>query len=109
MPMYHIGGGAVTSFGRLAYRGTFVILPGFDPALMLEVFETYRGTHTLVVPTMLIALLEHLNAAGTTIIIVITHDHTIATRLPRRIDMLDGRIVADTAGDAQPTFTGGPT
>ena len=59
MPMYHIGGGAVTAFGTLAYRGTFVILPGFDPALMLEAFETYRGTHTLVVPTMLIALLEH--------------------------------------------------
>jgi fatty-acyl-CoA synthase len=59
MPMYHIGGGAVTAFGTLAYRGTFVILPGFDPALMLEAFETYRGTHALVVPTMLIALLEH--------------------------------------------------
>ena len=59
MPMYHIGGGAVTSFGTLAHRGTFVILPRFDPALMLEAFETYRGTHTLVVPTMLIALLEH--------------------------------------------------
>ena len=26
---------------------------------MLEAFETFRGTHTLVVPTMLIALLEH--------------------------------------------------
>jgi len=36
MPMYHIGGGAVTSFGTLAHRGTFVILPGFDPALMLD-------------------------------------------------------------------------
>lgn len=59
MPMYHIGGGAVTSFGVLAKRGTFVLLPGFDPALVLEAFETYRGTHSLVVPTMLIALLEH--------------------------------------------------
>ncbi|HEY0620045.1 MAG TPA: AMP-binding protein [Kribbella sp.] len=59
MPMYHIGGGAVTSFGAWAKRGTFVILPGFDPGLMLEAFETYRGTHTLVVPTMLIALLDH--------------------------------------------------
>src|SRR5262249_53415289 len=44
MPMYHVGGGAVTSFGILAKRGTFVLLPGFDPALMLEAFETYRGT-----------------------------------------------------------------
>jgi fatty-acyl-CoA synthase len=59
MPMYHIGGGAVTSFGIWAKRGTFVILPGFEPGLLLEAFEAYRGTHTLVVPTMLIALLDH--------------------------------------------------
>jgi fatty-acyl-CoA synthase len=59
MPMYHIGGGAVTSFGAWAKRGTFVILPGFDPAHVLEAFETYRGTHSLLVPTMLIAILDH--------------------------------------------------
>jgi fatty-acyl-CoA synthase len=59
MPMYHIGGGAVTSFGAWAKRGTFVILPGFNPGHLLEAFETYRGTHTLVVPTMLVALLDH--------------------------------------------------
>ena len=59
MPMYHIGGGAVTSFGAWAKRGTFVILPGFDPATILEAFESYAGTHTLVVPTMLIAMLDH--------------------------------------------------
>ena len=59
MPMYHIGGGAVTSFGAWAKRGTFVVLPGFDPAHVLEAFETYRGTHALLVPTMLIAVLDH--------------------------------------------------
>ncbi|GAB3002971.1 AMP-binding protein [Amycolatopsis acidiphila] len=59
MPMYHIGGGAVTSFGAWAKRGTFVILPGFEAGLLLEALETYRGTHTLVVPTMLIAMLDH--------------------------------------------------
>jgi fatty-acyl-CoA synthase len=59
MPMYHIGGGAVTSFGAWAKRGTFVILPGFDPGTLLEALESYGGTHTLVVPTMLIAMLDH--------------------------------------------------
>jgi putative ABC transport system ATP-binding protein len=43
----------------------------------------------------LLALLEQLHAAGTTIV-VITHDEHIAARMPRRVEMLDGRIVSDT-------------
>jgi len=43
----------------------------------------------------LLALLEELNAEGTTII-VITHDHAVADRMRRRIEVLDGRIVSDS-------------
>ena len=38
--------------------GTQGLLPYFDPALMLDMFEQERGTSALAVPTMLIAMLE---------------------------------------------------
>jgi len=43
-----------------------------------------------------LALFSRLNAYGVTIVII-THDRSIAARLPRQIEMLDGQIVTDTA------------
>ena len=44
----------------------------------------------------ILTLLAELNADGATIV-VITHDRGLAARLPRQVEMLDGRIVSDTA------------
>jgi len=46
-------------------------------------------------PTGNLELLEELNRDGTTIV-VITHDRELAARLPRRVEVRDGRIVSDT-------------
>ena len=47
----------------------------------------------------ILALFDDLHDAGVTIV-VITHDRDIAERMPRRIEMLDGRIVSDSADEA---------
>ncbi len=49
----------------------------------------------------ILELLRALNELGTTVV-VITHDQGIAARLPRRMEIRDGRMVHDELHDAQP-------
>lgn len=58
MPLFHIGGSVVTELGTINARGTYVVVPAFDPDSMLDIIESERGNATLVVPTMIIAMLE---------------------------------------------------
>jgi putative ABC transport system ATP-binding protein len=65
-----------------------------QPAILLA--DEPTGNLDQATGNSLIQLLEQLNQAGTTIV-VITHDHQIADRLHRQVHVLDGRIVKDTA------------
>ena len=63
-----------------------------DPALVLA--DEPTGALDTANGRAILALLHSLNQAGTTIALI-THDRHIADELPRRVEILDGRIRSD--------------
>src|SRR6185369_15615382 len=66
------------------------------PAIVLA--DEPSGNLDSATGASIMELIRELNAAGATIV-MITHDGGLADQLPRRIRMLDGRVVADTGLD----------
>ena len=65
MPLFHTGGCVCCVIGAVSRGATQVLVEAFEPGLVLELFETYRGSAMVGVPTMLIAMMEHPRFADT--------------------------------------------
>jgi putative ABC transport system ATP-binding protein len=63
------------------------------PAIVLA--DEPTGNLDSTTGEQIMALIEELNGQGATIV-VITHEHAIADRCPRRIQLLDGRVISDS-------------
>jgi putative ABC transport system ATP-binding protein len=73
-----------------------------EPAIILA--DEPTGNLDQSTGRSILALFEALNERGATIV-VITHDTAVARRMPRRIEMLDGRVVSDTTASVIATGT----
>ena len=58
MPLCHVGG-QVVAVQLCQSLATTVLVPSFEPGLVLDLVESERATLTCGVPTMLLALIEH--------------------------------------------------
>ncbi len=57
-PLFHVAGGSRV-FTTTVAGGTHAVIPRFEPDLFLEAIARFKVTITVVVPTMLNALLQH--------------------------------------------------
>jgi putative ABC transport system ATP-binding protein len=76
-----------------------------QPAIVLA--DEPTGNLDQATGQSILALIDRLHRAGSTIV-VITHDHAIAERMPRKVEILDGHIVADTGPAASTDPRRGP-
>jgi acyl-CoA synthetase (AMP-forming)/AMP-acid ligase II len=89
MPLFHTSGSAMAVLGCAAMRATYVLCQSFDPELMLQSLQDWRGDCLVGVPTMLIAIAEHPRFAEFDISscsLIMSGGSTVPSDLVRRLE-----------------------
>jgi fatty-acyl-CoA synthase len=104
MPMHHVGGSVSVALSVLSAGATLVVVPAFDPGAVLDLLERARATIIGLVPTMLLALLEHPNFSTTdlgALRIVQSGGSVVPTALIRRTEASFGVAVVNAYGQSE--------
>ncbi|NNC81125.1 MAG: AMP-binding protein, partial [Acidimicrobiales bacterium] len=65
MPLFHTAGSAMGMLGSVTTQCTQILVPAFEPALVLRLIETYKANGMMGVPTMMLGLMEDPSFAQT--------------------------------------------
>jgi acyl-CoA synthetase (AMP-forming)/AMP-acid ligase II len=104
MPYFHVAGAGMITLGLVQTLGTHVVMPRFDPALMLELTEKHRGTLIGGVPTMLTALLAHPSRAArdlSSVRLALAGGATVPPELVQRVEAAFGIPFVLTFGQTE--------
>jgi fatty-acyl-CoA synthase len=110
MPLFHTAGCVLLTLGPVQGLFTQVLVPGFDPGLVLRLCESERSAMFGGVPTMMLAMLDHPDFAGrdlSSIRCAYGGGATFAPDLVRRVESALGAPMSITFAqtEASPSIT----
>jgi fatty-acyl-CoA synthase len=110
MPLFHTAGCVLLTLGPVQHLVTQVLVPGFDPGLVLHLLETEHSALFGGVPTMILAQLTHPAFAGTdtsSVRCTFSGGATVPPSLVRRVESVLGRPFSITFAqtEASPCIT----
>jgi acyl-CoA synthetase (AMP-forming)/AMP-acid ligase II len=110
MPLFHTAGCVLMTLGPVQHLACQVVVPGFEPGLVLSLIESEHSAMLGGVPTMLLALLGHPGFSGTdfsSVRCAFSGGATVPPTVVRRVDSALGVPLTLTFGqtEASPCIT----
>ncbi|MFF2109407.1 class I adenylate-forming enzyme family protein [Rhodococcus koreensis] len=88
MPMFHIGGSSFGAIGSMWSRAAHIVTT-FDPAGMLDLIEELKPAFVPLVPTMVLAMMEHPSFTGrdlSSVDVIMAGSTTVSPEIVRRVE-----------------------